>query len=144
MTANTDKILENLREKGHRITSQRKQLLSFFYTLDKNEHLNAEELHKKLINANIKISLATLYRSLKFLVENHFIRELDFGEDHKHYELFQKNRQHHHLICNKCGSTSDFKDEKMIKYINNFISTQKEFEVMDYEFKVFGVCMKCR
>jgi len=140
----SDKQLENLREKGHRITNQRKQLLSFFYELEEGEHLSAEELHKKLIEKNIKISLATLYRSLKFLVENQFLRELDFGEDHKHYELHRPNQNHYHLVCNKCASTTEFEDKELLKCINKVTLKQKEFEVTDYEFKIFGLCPKCR
>lgn len=144
MTKTTEKLLDNLRKKGHRITNQRKQLLSFFYELKEGEHLSAEELHKKLAEHNIKISLATLYRSLKFLEENGFLRELDFGEYHKHYELNRPNRNHHHMICNKCGSTTDFKDSEFIKCVENIASRQKDFEVLDYEFKVFGLCKKCK
>jgi Fur family ferric uptake transcriptional regulator len=139
-----EKKLETLREKGHRITNQRKQLLSFFYELKEDEHLSAEELHKKLAEKNIKISLATLYRSLKFLAENGFLRELDFGETHKHYELNTPNKSHFHIICNKCGLTADFNDKELEKYIKKAISRQKNIEAVNYEFKIFGTCEKCK
>ena len=144
MTDNSEKKLESLREKGHRITPQRKQLLSFFYELEEGEHLSAEELHKILGENNIKISLATLYRSLKFLVENNFLRELDFGESHKHYELIRPDSKHHHFICNKCNATFDLENEELVKCVDKIISKQKDFEVLDYEFKIFGLCKNCK
>lgn len=144
MPNTTEKFLENLRKKGHRITNQRKQLLAFFYELPEGEHLNAEELHKKLSAKSIKISLATLYRSLKFLVDNGFLRELDFGEDHKHYELNRPNQYHHHLICNKCNLTIEFEDKEFKKYLDKIASKQKDFDVLDYKFEIFGLCQKCR
>jgi len=144
MTDTTEEFLKNLRKKGHRITSQRKQLLEFFYELPEGEHLSAEELLKRLLENNIKISLATLYRSLKFLAKNNFLRELDFGEDHKHYELIRPNQNHHHLICNKCGLTFEFEDKEFAKYLDKIALKQKDFEVIDYKFEIFGLCKKCK
>ena len=145
MTDKSEKQLESLREKGHRITPQRKQLLAFFHELKEEEHLSAEELHKILLENNIKISLATLYRSLKFLVENNFLRELDFGESHKHYELIRPDsKHHHHFVCNKCNVTFDLEDDELVNSINKFIEKQKDFQVLDYEFKIFGLCRNCR
>ena len=134
---------EQLREEGYRITPQRRELLEFFYTLPEGEHLSAEELHKELTSQQIKISLATLYRSLKFLLENGFIRELDFGEDHKHYELNSPGRRHHHIICNSCGKTIEFEDKNLYKYAAKIAKGQNDFEIKDYQFKIFGLCEKC-
>ncbi len=136
--------LNKLREKGHRITPQRKQLLELFYELPEAEHLSAEELHKKLMDRQIRISLATLYRSLKFLVENGFIRELDFGEDHKHYELKTSQKQHHHMVCVTCGLTVEFEEDKDLHELALKIAKeQNNFDMRDYQFKIFGICEKC-
>ncbi len=132
-----------LREEGYRITPQRKQLLELFYELPEGEHLSAEELHKKLLSKKIQISLATLYRSLKFLTENGFIRELDFGEYHKHYELNIPHKQHHHLVCNICGLTIEFEDENLYEQAFKIAGEQDNFEMKDYQFKIFGICGKC-
>lgn len=145
MTKNNKEKFNQLREEGYRITPQRKQLLDFFHELPEGEHLSAEELHKKLSDKQVKISLATLYRSLKFLVENEFIRELDFGEDHKHYELSSPdNKQHHHLLCNKCGLTVEFEDKNLLHdYASQIAKKQNNFKMRDYQFKIFGLCDKC-
>lgn len=136
--------LNKLRKKGHRITPQRKQLLELFYELPEGEHLSAEELHKQLMDKKIRISLATLYRSLKFLVENSFIRELDFGEDHKHYELKTSQKQHHHLICNVCSRAIEFEEDKnLYELAQKIAKDQNNFEMRDYQFKIFGVCQDC-
>jgi len=139
---NSEKF-DQLREEGYRITPQRRELLEFFYKLPEGEHLSAEELHKDLMKHEIKISLATLYRSLKFLLENGFIRELDFGEDHKHYELNCPNKRHHHIICNTCGVTLEFEDKNLYKYAVKIAKDQNNFKIKDYQFKIFGLCEKC-
>ena len=143
MTKNNIEKFDKLREEGYRITSQRKELLNFFYGLSKCKHLSAEELHKKLTEKGIKISLATLYRNLKFLVKQDFIKEIDFGEDHKHYELNVPHRHHHHLICNICGLTIEFEDKNLSKYAVKIAKEQNNFEINDYQFKIFGICEKC-
>ncbi len=143
MAKNNIEKFEKLREEGYRITPQRKKLLEFFYGLPKGEHLSAEELHKKLTGKKIKISLATLYRSLKFLVKKGFIKELDFGEDHKHYELSAPHKHHHHLVCNVCGLTIEFENKKLYEYAVKIARSQNNFEINDYQFKIFGICEKC-
>lgn len=145
MTEKTKEKFNRLREEGYRITPQRQQLLDFFENLEHGEHLNAEELHKKLAENNIKISLATLYRTLKFLVDKGFIRELDFGEDHKHYELSSPNkRQHHHLVCDRCGMTIEFEAEKLHEYALKIAEEHNNFKIKDYQFKISGLCKSCR
>ena len=136
------KIVKNLREKGYRITPQREKILELFLELPEGDHLSAEDLQELLLQNNIKISLATLYRTLKFLVLNSHLRELDFGEDHKHYEL-NSQKKHHHLICNKCGLTIEFNDEKLIKLAKSTAEKQNKFKGFDYQFKIFGLCEKC-
>ncbi len=144
MSNKTKEKFDQLRKEGYRITPQREQLLEFFYEQADGEHLSAEELHQKLREKGVKISLATLYRSLKFLVQNGFIRELDFGEDHKHYELRNPSKkQHHHMICNSCGMTEEFEDKNLYEYAVKTAKERNNFTITDYQFKIFGLCEKC-
>ena len=137
-------IFENLRKKGHRITPQREQILELFHNLPEGDHLSAEDLQKILLENNIRISLATLYRTLKFLAMNGLLRELDFGEDHKHYELSSANKQHHHLICSSCGETFEFNDKNLFKLAQKVALAENNFHVQDYQFKIFGLCGNCQ
>jgi Fur family ferric uptake transcriptional regulator len=143
MAKNNNEKFDKLREEGYRITPQRKQLLELFHQLPDGEHLSAEELHSVLLAKEIQISLATLYRSLKFLVEKGFIRELDFGEYHKHYELRNDQEQHHHMVCNLCGLTVEIDDKNLYEYAVKIAKEQNNFQVKDYQFKIFGICENC-
>lgn len=136
-------IINNFRAKGYRITPQREQILELFLELPEGDHLSAEEMQVILHNKSTKISLATLYRTLNFLSVNGLLRELDFGEDHKHYEL-TANNYHHHLICNKCGVTIEFNNEKVINLAQNVAEEQNGFKVTDYQLKIFGLCKICQ
>ncbi len=145
MTGQAKEKFNRLRKEGYRITPQREQLLAFFQELPEGEHLSAEELHKKLSGKGIKISLATLYRGLKFLVQNGFVRELDFGEYHKHYELSSPGKkQHHHMVCVSCGLTVEFKDKNLHKHADKIAGERGNFLITDYQFKIFGLCQNCR
>jgi Fur family ferric uptake transcriptional regulator len=137
-------IIDNLREKGHRITSQREKILEVFLHLPEGYHLSAEDLQIILLQNDTKISLATLYRTLKFLASNGLLRELDFGEDHKHYEFNSSKKPHHHLICLNCGLTVEFNNEKLLDCAQDAASKQSNFQVIDYQFKIFGLCESCQ
>ncbi|MEW5820739.1 MAG: Fur family transcriptional regulator [Cyanobacteriota bacterium] len=144
MVNNTDEIIKSLRKKGYRITPQREQLLQFFFDLPEGTHLSAEELQLKLGEKNIKISLATLYRSLKLLTSVGLLRELDFAEDHKHYELFRgASSYHHHIICVNCSNTIEIQDKTLYE-LGEKLSKEYEIELIDVQFKLFGVCKNCQ
>lgn len=137
-------IIEKLRNKGFRITPQREKILEIFLHLPAGYHLSAEDLQIILLQNQVKISLATLYRTLKLLVSNGFLRELDFGEDHKHYEYSSSNTPHHHLVCLNCGMTLEFDDENLLNCAKNISLKQDDFQVFDYQFKIFGLCKNCQ
>ena len=143
MNTKKKEIIEEFRKKGYRITPQREQILELFLELPEGDHLSAEELQTLMQDNDIRVSLATLYRTLNFLAGNGFLRELDFGEDHKHYEL-TTNQYHHHLICNKCGITIEFNNEKVINLAKNVAEAQNNFIVLDYQLKIFGLCQNCQ
>ncbi|MBY0404732.1 MAG: transcriptional repressor, partial [Cyanobacteria bacterium] len=95
-----EELSQNLREKGFRLTPQREKIIDIFFYLAEGEHLSAEDLHLMLREENSDISLATSYRTLKLLASIGVLRELDFAEDHKHYELIRNPEDpHHHIIC---------------------------------------------
>ncbi len=140
----TGKIFEDLRKKGFRITPQRETILEFLLSIPAGAHLSAEDLKESLEQQNIKISLATLYRTLKFLTAEGLLREIDLGEDHKHYEIMNENQEHFHLICIKCNKTIEFNSEKLVGLTQEIVNNQYNFNVVDYQFKVFGICEDCQ
>lgn len=142
--SSTDKMIKDLRKKGYRITPQREKILQLFYELPEGTHLSAEELLVKLEENNIKVSLATLYRTLKLLSSMGLIRELDFAEDHKHYELFRgKASYHHHIICVECNKTKEIGDKTLFE-LGERLSKENQFKLIDVQFKLFGICSECQ
>jgi Fur family ferric uptake transcriptional regulator len=133
-------LSEILRKKGFRLTPQREKILDLFYQLPEGEHLSAEELQKMLRTENSDISLATSYRTLKLLASLGVLRELDFAEDHKHYELARNPKSpHHHIICLDCGTTDEFESDVIMQFAEA-LAKDRGFDIVDVQLKVFALC----
>ncbi len=138
-----DPLLENLRKRGHRITAQRETILQIFQEEPHGNHLSVEELHSKLIQRGYSVSLATTYRTLKLLSVLGLLRELDFAEGYKHYELKQDTLPHQHIICTGCNKTLEFEDH-FLETVGQEIAAKHKFQVVDAQFKIFALCPECR
>ncbi len=140
-----ERLIQELRAKGFRLTPQREKILDVFYNLPEGEHLSAEELFQILKEEEQSdISLATSYRTLKLLVSMGVLRELDFSEDHKHYELIRDpGSPHHHIICVDCGKTAEFESPEIIALAEK-IAREKNIEVIDVQLKIFANCANMR
>jgi Fur family transcriptional regulator, ferric uptake regulator len=134
-----------LRNQGFRITPQREKILDIFYALPEGEHLSAEDLQTILRKESSDISLATSYRTLKLLASLGVLRELDFAEDHKHYELARSDSgmEHQHIICVECGNTLEFTSEEVYNAAVE-IARKARFELIDTQLKLFGRCQGCQ
>ena len=89
-------IVSLLKEKGFRVTKPRLEIIKVL----SNYPLSAEEIHDALDKKNIRVDLASVYRSLELFVKMSVVYSIELGEGKKRYELVNKNYHHHHLICN--------------------------------------------
>jgi Fur family transcriptional regulator, ferric uptake regulator len=130
-----------LRSKGFRITPQREQILDIFLDLPEGNHLSAEDLQRNLNATDSDISLATSYRTLKLLASLGVLRELDFNEDYKHYELCRdaSEIQHQHIICTDCAQTVEFTSIELHEMAKT-IAEQHGFEMINMQFKIYARC----
>ena len=141
---NSEAFKAELNQLGLRLTPQREEILRIFQQLPKGEHLSAEELHHKLQSSEEqrKISLSTVYRSLKLMTHLGLLRELELAEGQKHYEINQPYpHHHHHLVCVKCNKTIEFKSDSVLKI--GVKTTNKEgFHLLDCQLTIHGVCLE--
>ena len=135
----TEELLQTLRDKGFRITWQRELVIRIFHE-NKDKHLSAEDVYEILQKKSEAISLATTYRTLRMFVEIGVLRELDFAESHKHFELVDPTEApHHHIICLDCNETIEFEDEG-INELGRKIAEKYNVEVVDMQFQIFAKC----
>lgn len=133
-----------LNERGWRLTPQRETILHIFQDLPQGEHLSAEDLHAKLTDDGESISLSTIYRTLKLMARMGILRELELGEGHKHYEINQPYpHHHHHLICIRCNTTIEFKNDSILK--TGAKMAQKEgYHLLDCQMTIHAICPQCQ
>lgn len=135
-----DQLLTDLREKGFRLTPQRERIIDIFYEQPVGEHLGAEELYNILKKDHGDISLATSYRTLKLLASVGVLREVDFTEDRKQYELIrEEDAPHHHLICLQCGLALEF-DSEVAQREAEGIASRLGFDLVDLQVKLLAKC----
>ena len=133
-----------LNAQGFRFTSQRQKILGIFSALTKGHHLCAEELHGVLKGDGERISLSTVYRTLRLLVSMGLLRELELTEGRKHYELSLPSQEHHHhLICIQCRKTIEFQ-EKDIDRIGQSQANSSGYHVLDCQLMLYGICPNCK
>lgn len=140
-----DDLTQKLRGPHHKITPQRKIVLQVFIE-NTGKHLSAEDVHYILRDKGYDIGLATVYRSLELLSEFTILQKIDFGDGCRRYELNTANpnaHQHHHLICIKCGSVSEFADD-LLENLEADIMKKSKFKITDHQVTFYGYCSKCQ
>lgn len=132
------KKIDQLREKGHRITSQRKAVIDSIG----NQPISAEEIFDKLSLHRMKIDLASIYRSLDLFMKEEIIQEVNFSDGKKRYEKLRADNHHHHLVCNNCRSVDDIEFKESL--ILNEVKNKSKFKVEKHSLEFFGLCKNCQ
>lgn len=134
-------ILQRLKSKGHRITKARSEIIQVLLA-DKNP-LSVVELATKLQQKGIKANKTTLYRELEFLLFEKIVKEIQFGENKKRYELTDSSH-HHHLVCINCKMVEDIDLVNDLSKQEETIKKNRNFKVMNHSLEFFGLCKNCQ
>lgn len=134
-------ILTNYLELNkHRKTQERFTILDAVYSMD--GHFTLEELGDKLTNDyNFPVSRATLYNTLKLLIELRLVVRHRFQTTTK-YEACYDNNSHSHQICTMCGIVTEVKSAQLTEAINNLHT--KRFRKDGFTLYVYGICSTCQ
>jgi len=98
VNALAEQLLETLEQQGYRSTSPRRAVAQVIANQDK--HFTAEDLREQLPS----LGRATIFRSLKLLVETGVLCRVLLEDGDLHYQLSHRGH-HHHLLCVECGSS---------------------------------------
>ena len=106
-------ILKNvLKNEGLRYTQQRQIIWDEIRT--SADHRDAEEIYNQIKNKNkIKVSRATVYRTIDVLVKNDLVRKVELGDGRALYEHKYNEDHHDHIICVETGKITEFYNEKL-------------------------------
>ena len=136
-------IKDSLKEKGVRLTRQRKILLDL---IDQSgQHLDAERLYTLAREQDPKLNRVTVYRTLKLLKEGGLVDELDLmhHSGDQHYYETRLKQEHAHVICLRCGKIEEFFGD-LLQKMREQIETHFGFEIVLSRTEVGGYCSHCQ
>jgi Fur family ferric uptake transcriptional regulator len=131
-------ILERCEAKGLRMTGQRRIIAQVLET--SGDHPDVEELHARATAIDPRISIATVYRTVKLFDEAGILDKIDFGDGRARYE--DAEREHHdHLIDMTTGQVIEFLDPE-IESLQEKIARRLGYELKDHKLELYGVPVK--
>ncbi|ATI42172.1 MAG: Fur family transcriptional regulator [Celeribacter sp.] len=134
----SETIQQRCAAKGLRMTGQRKVIAEVLEGSD--DHPDAEELYARASARDPRISLATVYRTVKLFQERGILDRLEFGDGRARWE--DARRDHHdHLIDETTGQVIEFVDEE-IEALQEKIARKLGYRLTGHRMELFGVPLK--
>lgn len=129
-----------LQEKKLNTTQQRELIVDQF--LRSKDHISVDELLARVRKRNRKVGYATVYRTLKLLVDSGLAIQRQFGDGHARYEV--DGEHHDHLICTKCGLILEFEDSEIEALQDKIAERLGGFKVNRHRHELYGLCPKAQ
>lgn len=131
---------EYLRERGLKYTGERRLVLHAVMRND--EHFEAEQLLLDMRQAHARVGKATVYRTLKLLVDCRIVREVQFGNRQVHYEHTYGQAPHDHMVCRRCGRIIEFDAAEVVR-LRAALAAERRFHALSHRFQIVGFCETC-
>lgn len=131
-------IIKRCETAGLRMTEQRRVIAQVLQ--DSADHPDVEELYARASKVDARISLATVYRTVKLFEETGILERLEFGDGRARYE--DAEREHHdHLIDINTGAVIEFVDPE-IEALQEKIAAKLGYELRGHKLELYGVPIK--
>jgi Fur family ferric uptake transcriptional regulator len=131
----TDTIIARCEAKGLRMTDQRRTIAAVLHEAD--DHPDVEELHARAMARDPRISIATVYRTVKLFEEAGILDRREFGDGRARYE--DAERDHHdHLIDMGSGEVIEFCDPE-IEALQERIAARLGYRLKGHRLELYGV-----
>ena len=135
-------IEEKCQQKGVRLTDQRKTIAKILSeskeVYGSKDHPDVDELHKRVTAIDDKISIATVYRTVKLFEEAGILVKHDFKAGKARYEI---NDNHNHLIDINSGEIVEFVD-KDIENLQYEVAKKLGYKLVDHKLELYGSKIK--
>ncbi len=140
----SDTIEQKCLSKGVKLTDQRKTIARVVSESKKNygesDHPDVDELYKRVLKIDPKISIATVYRTVKLFEEAGILTKHDFKGGKARYEELRESH-HDHLIDVKTGEIIEFVDDE-IETLQKKVAEKYGYELVDHKLELYGVKKK--
>tara|TARA_B100000963_G_scaffold147564_1_gene128463 strand:+ start:6378 stop:6803 length:426 start_codon:yes stop_codon:yes gene_type:complete len=138
----SDTIEQKCLSKGVKLTEQRKIIAKVISeskeAYGESDHPDVDELYNRVSKIDPKISIATVYRTVKLFEEAGILVKHDFKAGKARYEI---NDDHNHLIDIKTGEIIEFVDEEIEK-LQKKIAEKYGYTLVDHKLELYGVKKK--
>lgn len=135
-----DELIARLKEKGFRLTPQRKAVLKVL--ADNIHHPSVEQIYTQVKKDFPMTSLATVYKTVTVLKELGEVLELGFADGSNRYDG-RKPNPHPHLICIQCHKILD-PDVDGWKDLPHALSESTGFRILSHRLDFYGICPQCQ
>ena len=136
----TDDIIHRCEAKGLRMTEQRRIIARVIGAAD--DHPDVEQLYARAVLIDPRVSIATIYRTVKLFEESGILDRLEFGDGRARYE--DAERDHHdHMIDVNTGEVIEFIDPD-IEALQERIAAKLGYRLVDHRLELFGVPLNKR
>ena len=139
--ATTLEDLSRLKPSGGKRSSKREQIVNVF--LRQEGHLSADDLVDLIRREDQRISRATVYRTLQWMVDAGIARKVDFGEGRFRFEHSYRQPRHFHLICKTCHRSFEFLSSDIEALVEE-VATARSFTASQSVVQIYGTCEECR
>src|SRR5688572_5187219 len=133
--------LSKLKPSGGKRSSKREQIVNVF--LRQEGHLSADDLVDLIRQEDHRISRATVYRTLQWMVDAGIARKVDFGEGRFRFEHSYRQPRHFHLICKTCHRSSEFLSSDIEGLVEE-VAAARNFAPSQSVVQIYGICEECR
>jgi Fur family transcriptional regulator, ferric uptake regulator len=134
-------FVEKLRPAGGRRSGKRDFIVTIF--LRQEGHISADELVDLIRREDARISRATIYRTLQWMVEAGIARKVDFGEGRFRFEHSYRHPRHFHLICKTCNQSFEFLSSDIETLIED-VASARHFAPGQSVLQIYGTCESCQ
>jgi Fur family ferric uptake transcriptional regulator len=139
--ATTLQDLTKLKPSGGKRSSKREQIVNVF--LRQEGHLSADDLVDLIRQEDHRISRATVYRTLQWMVDAGIARKVDFGEGRFRFEHSYRQPRHYHLICKTCHRSFEFLSSDIEALVEE-VAQARNFTASQSVVQIYGTCEECR
>lgn len=122
-------------EKGMRMTDQRRVIARVL--TESHDHPDVEEVYNRSTKADPRISIATVYRTVRLFEEAGILERHDFRDGRSRYELLSEDH-HDHLIDVDSGEVVEFQNEEVEK-LQEEIAKKLGYKLVDHRMELYGV-----
>lgn len=129
-----------LKGKDLKLTPERIVILQEISVLKR--HFDVESLYITFKNKGLKVSRASIYRTVPLLVECGLLEEIKTIDKHSYYEYIYGKEHHDHLICLGCGKILEFYSEKLER-LQDEVCKREKFSGVRHLLEIQGYCRKC-